>query len=137
MSMINECTDDMETLYEELYTLREKVFSLEKENSELRHSLSSVKELKEQLELSLVNTEPPVPTTQKRRQKTPKHRSLQEIQMIHYYRCNKDNPSLINKIKKDLDGMGYSQVSPPWQIVKSECDKMFMTLTDSEKQKYS
>jgi hypothetical protein len=40
--------NDNETLYEELYVLREKVFKLEKDNLELKNALMNMKMLKEQ-----------------------------------------------------------------------------------------
>lgn len=137
----NECFNDMNVdhLYEELYILRERVFALETENTELKHSLSNVKELKAQLEMSLVNNTVGNEQSLKavpKPQKSKKNRTPSEIQMMNFYRRNKDNPCIVSKLKTSLESIGFTTLPLPWQLVKSECDKLFMTLDESEKQKY-
>jgi len=122
-------TDNNDALYEELYVLREKVFTLEKDNLELKNALMNMKTLKEQLETNVFNN------TQQKKARKNTQKSITQVQLLNFYCKNKDNPSIVNKLKTDLMSIGYDGTIP-WQLVKKECLRRFALLTEQEKMEY-
>ena len=120
-----------ESLYEALFILREKVITLEKDNLELKNALDNMRKLKEQLETTLFDNS----TCLQKKVRKQTNKSTEELQFLSFYRRNKDNPNIIEKLKTDLMSIGYDG-SPPWQLIKRECIIRFALLSEEEKIEY-
>jgi hypothetical protein len=88
-----------------------------------------MKTLKEQLETNVFNN------TQEKKTRKYTSKSHKEIQLLNFYCKNKDNPSIVDKLKTDLMSIGYDGTIP-WQLVKKECVRRFALLSEGEKMEY-
>lgn len=118
-------------LLHELLNLQEQIMELNLTREKMEMVIKDLQKQKLMLEQALLNQGKEYTKTKRKKRDA----SVQVLQ--RFYHQNKSNPTIIQAVKDKIKRLGYSSNSFSWHLVKLECNSVFNTLSDTQKEMYS